>query len=734
MYYSQNNARTGASPTLEQVLESMPYVCFAVDPTFTITMVNQQAEHLWGIPRTELIGQKIEHKFDRALFDGAFSALEHAAKTQLPLRKKLHLPVYQQWIDATIMPTSHGLIVYFHEIGELKDTQDKLLKEHKRLQEAEKAASAKEAMMKEAELIGQFGSYTADIKTKQFQFTDGMYYILGYEPHSFTPTLELIDSSSHPDDIPKVRDILAQAAIDKQPYEYNRRIFRPDGQMRYMHCKGKVICNQAGKATQYFGIVHDITDKTIAELKAQEKEAQWKALADAVPDIINQWDLQQRLVTGNKPFEKETGMALEALQGKTPSEIFGDTEFAKKTIHIHKKVIESRKPVQWETLYASAEGPKCYHLVESPLFDAAGNVTGTLEVARDISDLKAVEAELRKSLAILQQSEELAQMGSWEYDNKSGGLKWSDGMYKLFQLPKGSRVTLATYLDYVIEADKSIAERVINSIKAGLELKEETLRIHQNGDLITLKIKGVVIPDGFGKTAKVLGLDLNITDVKRLEEENLELKLKQQKDLLLAILDTQENETNRIAESLHNGLGQLLYATKLNLIQLETPHLQDKLSNALHKANTLLDEAIDQTRKLSHELMPATLEQFGLRAALQDICTMLSNPTLDIKCLVSPKRLPIHKHLKLAIYRITQELANNIVKHARATKASIKLCIQHGTLMLNVSDNGIGFEHPKTKGIGLKTIHDRVVLLGGTTNIESASGKGTVINICIPLN
>jgi signal transduction histidine kinase len=204
--------------------------------------------------------------------------------------------------------------------------------------------------------------------------------------------------------------------------------------------------------------------------------------------------------------------------------------------------------------------------------------------------------------------------------------------------------------------------------------------------------------------------------------------------LLLAILEAQENERKRIAEGLHNGLGQLLYAAKLNLGQLlpEDPG-QGQVRD---KVDRLLVEAIDQTRRISHELMPITLEDLGLEAAIRDICCKFSHLSLDFKCWVFNMRHPQEKHLQLAIYRIAQELANNIVKHAGATQASIVLREEVDFIILQGEDNGKGFDpgEVKSNGLGLKSIRDRVKLLNGSMELDSSPGKGTLISIYLPLS
>jgi PAS domain S-box-containing protein len=213
-------------------------------------------------------------------------------------------------------------------------------------------------------------------------------------------------------------------------------------------------------------------------------------------------------------------------------------------------------------------------------------------------------------------------------------------------------------------------------------------------------------------------------------------KLDQQQQLARAVLIAEEGEKRRIAENLHNGLAQLLYAAKLSLGQLEPEQHQQlppAFTQAHLKAASLLSSAIAQTRTLAHELVPRILEDFGLEAAIQDICADYSLAPLRLTCYFVglPPSLPTH--LALATYRMSQELANNIVKHAHATQAQLSLTAHGHTLELRAEDNGVGFSAvPPRKGMGWQALQDRARLLNGTLHLETQPGR-TCVTISLPL-
>jgi signal transduction histidine kinase len=227
-------------------------------------------------------------------------------------------------------------------------------------------------------------------------------------------------------------------------------------------------------------------------------------------------------------------------------------------------------------------------------------------------------------------------------------------------------------------------------------------------------------------------VDLDISEVQRLEAENLVIRLSQQQALFGAVLDAQETERHRIAESLHNGLGQTLFAAKLQLSQL----LAGPAPAALNQTDRLLSDAIRQTRTLSHELVPTVLNEFGLSAALTDIGRSLSSPQLRFTCTVDLEEGPaLPLPLQIAVYRMAQELAQNIVKHARATQASLALETASGFVLLRAEDDGVGFPSGPSAdtGLGLRSIRDRVALLGGTMDLGSSPTFGTYVRLRFPL-
>jgi len=279
---------------------------------------------------------------------------------------------------------------------------------------------------------------------------------------------------------------------------------------------------------------------------------------------------------------------------------------------------------------------------------------------------------------------------------------------------------------YVPAADQpTVLATVEAAIAAAKPFVLEHRVIRDDGSVGWTASSAVPVLDERGRISEWFGAASDITARKQAEAVAERHTLQQQ------LLEAQEQERRRISESLHNGLGQLLYAAKLHLDGLPA----DDARPAQREAARLLTAAIKQTRTLSHELTPIVLEEFGLAEALRTICSDLAGAALRWKChLVLDEAPALPLPLQLAVYRLAQELTQNVAKHAQARHATLEVESLPGWLVLRVEDDGQGFDPAApASGIGLRTLHNRVALLGGTVHLITEPGRGTECQIRIPV-
>ncbi|WKZ59715.1 MAG: sensor histidine kinase [Cyclobacteriaceae bacterium] len=216
----------------------------------------------------------------------------------------------------------------------------------------------------------------------------------------------------------------------------------------------------------------------------------------------------------------------------------------------------------------------------------------------------------------------------------------------------------------------------------------------------------------------------------RLREQNLEVMYQQK--MMEAALESQESERKRVAADLHDGIGAMLSAVRMNLGTLA--RTESVSAETIQPVKTMLDETIESVRKISRDLLPSTLEKFGLNVALKEMCERFQSLTdAGITYAEQGEAVPMEKSREIFVFRIVQELINNALKHANASAISVQ--VSWGTqLTIVVTDNGKGFSaDEQPKGLGLFNMQNRARVLHGTFIIESNTSSGTKATLTVPL-
>ncbi len=214
--------------------------------------------------------------------------------------------------------------------------------------------------------------------------------------------------------------------------------------------------------------------------------------------------------------------------------------------------------------------------------------------------------------------------------------------------------------------------------------------------------------------------------------------MKQQELATTAIIAAEENERKRIAADLHDGVGQIMSAAKMNLsaFENELPFRDEKQKISFEKIIDLVDESCKEIRSVSHQMMPNALLKSGLGSAIKEFIDKLDNRILKVNLHTEGLNERLESNVETILYRIIQECVNNVIKHSEANTLDISLIKDADGLSATIEDNGKGFD-TKSKdhieGIGLKNIYSRVSFLKGTVDFDSSPGNGTLVAIHIPL-
>lgn len=223
------------------------------------------------------------------------------------------------------------------------------------------------------------------------------------------------------------------------------------------------------------------------------------------------------------------------------------------------------------------------------------------------------------------------------------------------------------------------------------------------------------------------------------QEKKLQAEIMRQQDLATrAIIEAEENERKRIAGDLHDGVGQMMSAAKMNLSGFESRlHFEnEKEKAAFDNIIALVDESCKEVRNVSHNMMPNALLKNGLSNAVKEFISKLDHSILKVNLYTEGLNERLDSDIETVLYRVIQECVNNVIKHSGADAIDISLIKDADGIAATIDDNGKGFDASKKEkfeGMGLKNILTRIQYLKGTVDFDSSPGKGTLVAIHVPV-
>lgn len=301
-----------------------------------------------------------------------------------------------------------------------------------------------------------------------------------------------------------------------------------------------------------------------------------------------------------------------------------------------------------------------------------------------------------------------------------------------YQLLKESMTVKDSIINETSEQKIAELQTLYDTEKKKQQIAQQDLKISRRNillvTLITIFILSLI-------TYYLLYNRYKLKQEQKLQQELINEEAKRSK----AILESEENERQRLARELHDGVGQLLSATKLNLSSLNFSLQQTDEKDKLQNSMNILDDSIKEIRNISHNMVPDILLKSGLKRAVEDFISRINQTKkleIHFEC-NSFEENSLNDTSKLMLYRIIQESVNNTIKYAQAKQMSIQLSADETEISLLMEDNGKGFDIEEVKskgGIGLKNIQLRTDYLKGKLEIESSPQNGTTIIIEIPLS
>ncbi len=313
----------------------------------------------------------------------------------------------------------------------------------------------------------------------------------------------------------------------------------------------------------------------------------------------------------------------------------------------------------------------------------------------------------------------------------------SDRAIELFNIHSDLRDSLQEkdIINAITDANEKYeaAEKEKELTQQQLSIEKKQRKIYNLSLGILFSILGMIMFYGFYRNAKQNELKAH----QEISIKNLKIETMEKEKNILALTSTlegQESERARIAHDLHDGLGGLLSSVKAHFSRIEGEIKQLESINLYEKAQSMMDNACDEVRRISHNLMPPLLRSQGLPTAIENLIQN-KETGIDIQFFLDIRNMDsrLSETQEVFLYRITQELINNAMKHAQATCIEISLYGLDNEIQLMVEDNGSGFDvSEEGSGLGLSSVRSRVDYLQGELIIESSADSGTCITIQLP--
>ncbi|MCW5798634.1 MAG: PAS domain S-box protein [Nitrospira sp.] len=376
-----------------------------------------------------------------------------------------------------------------------------------------------------------------------------------------------------------------------------------------------------------------------------------------------------------------------------------------------------------------------------------------IERAKADDLLRSSEERLRLAMAA-------GRMGAWDFNLLTGETTWDARQYELFGRSVDRPIRQAG--DFYSALHPDDAARVQEAARLAQHsgvFSSEFRILTADGAIRWLAGHGATVADEQGQVVRMVGINYDITERKRVEEDlqrsaaELErrvaertIELTQSREHLRALATelnlAGQRERQHLATELHDYLAQLLALSRIRLAQAMQHPLSPPLAKTLNELQDVTNQALTYTRTLVAQLSPPILKEFGLPMALGWLAEQMLQRDLRVSLQLGPERLPLPEDQAMLLFQSVRELLMNVVKHASVKEASITVRVEEGCLQITVADRGTGFAESdhialrkggRVPGFGLFSIRERMLALGGRLEVHSQPGKGTEATLIAPL-
>jgi PAS domain S-box-containing protein len=492
----------------------------------------------------------------------------------------------------------------------------------------------------------------------------------------------------------------------------------------------------------------EILKRKSAESALRKSEERYRSLYHHTPAMLHSIDMQGTLVSVSGYWVEVMGYKKEEVVGKRLTEFFTPASRRHAEENVFPQFFKSGycKDVPYQFIKKDGE---VIDVLLSAISDRKedGQPVRSLAVSIDVTERKRAEEALSRAKEELSRySKELEAevrkrtieiSNILKYTPDVVSIKDGQGRYRLINTRFESILNLSNEqvrgkTDFDIlpqDVARTILKHDQQVISEGRSIQAEEYLPHDDGMHTYLSVKFPVY-DARGITNGVGAISTDITEVKKAQD--------QLRRLSGSIMANQEKERSYIARELHDELGQILTALRMDAVWF-VDRMQGSDPTVIERAQamcTLIDKTIEEVRTMAVRLRPGVLDHLGLVDALEWYATDFERRT-DVSCVFDHTDVPkLNENIATTAYRITQEALTNVARHAAAKHVTITLKSNNGELRLNVVDDGTGFEQQILKdgeGLGVAFMRERASLVGGDLDVASSPENGTTVTFTAPL-
>jgi PAS domain S-box-containing protein len=742
----------------ERVMNSIDEAYVELDGNQVLRYMNRRAEELWNLNREHWLGRNFRSHMRESLEPEASAIINKALLGNTAAQGEYFSATAGMWLYLSATPSAEGLIILFYDISDIKEARLKLEQEHHRL--------------KEAQSIGKLGSFEWLRDTEKITWSDELYRIYGLEPQSEEITPEKLVEWTHPEDREFYRDTIMVSRETRDRMEFTHRIVLPDGTVRHMIRRIDWEADAQGRTCRIYGTVHDVTEY----LQAEQEIKKGKDLLQSVFDASTMSFVVARAIYGDEGEMED----IECVYvNRVTREILKSDPTGKRLSHLFpgvwetpagqvaRDVMQSGVPADREFFYGEGGFNHWFRVTAHKLGDLL--VTS----AEDITEKKRAEAERLKHYTILEQSEVLAGMGSWEYDISTGNFIWSDGMYRLFALKEGAGVKPEIYVEYAAGSERNTALRIVHHLRRNFADFEEVLKLEKDGLKKILRIKGTVVRNRQGQPEKVLGVDLDITaareaeekineTLRQLEVQNRELQKKHEEITAFAFVAS--HDLKEPLRKMHTFSDWLLTRESGNLTD-KARHYLSRISASVRRMDLLIEDVLVLTGIHGQDVKK---ENVCLDEVLETVLHEMNPLLQSTGAVVTAEKIGSICGSASQVSHLFRNILDNSIKFRKegtAPEIGITARIEESGLgispdaepgraylALSFTDNGIGFDQKYARkvfdmfqrihykmpaegtGMGLAICRKIMETHGGWITVESRVNEGSRFTCFFPLN